>query len=60
MFCVKFLNSVAIIIGVSSVVFAVFLVVEDRDWLWAIIHLVFGILITYESFKNFTKKPPNL
>jgi uncharacterized membrane protein YjjB (DUF3815 family) len=54
------LNSVAIIIGVSSVVFAFILVVEDRDWLWAAIHLAIGILICYESFKNFSKKPPDL
>jgi uncharacterized membrane protein YjjB (DUF3815 family) len=60
MFWIKFLNSVAIIIGVSSVVFAFILVVEDRDWLWAAIHLAIGILICYESFKNFSKKPPDL
>ncbi len=60
MFWIKILNSVAIIVGISSVVFAIFLVVEDRDWLWAVIHLVLGILIAYESFKNFSKKPPNL
>ena len=60
MYWIKFLNTIAIILGISSIVFAVILVVEDRDWLWAAIHLVIGLLICYESFKNFSKKPPDL